>query len=211
MVDEDPARERFSAMPNRRSVSSVPARSHPAVDRPRESSGWRRVRLGEGDRSAAPDLARAVPVSLCEHIGTLGERRRHALGEAVAEVAAAAAGSGRPALAVHVYGEGCVAVALAGEFDRAALEQLRDLTNVLPRLAPAELAVDLSHLESCPPALARALARLRMQRLVDGARVELHSVPAELAIEFGAAPAQAYQVVDDADAVRAGGRRDEAR
>ena len=209
MVDEDPARERFSAMPNRRSVSSVPARSHPAVDRPGKSSGWRRVRLGEGDRSAAPDLARAVPVSLCEHIGTLGERRRHALGEAVAEVAAA--GSRRPALAVHVYGEGCVAVALAGEFDRAALEQLRNLTNVLPRLAPAELAVDLSHLESCPPALARALARLRMQRLVDGARVELHSVPAELAIEFGAAPAEAYQVVDGADGVRVGGRRDEAR
>jgi len=150
-------------------------------------------------RPAGSVAGLAVSVSTVEHAGELSSRRRRALSDVVAELTGPAArSSSAPGLAMRVYGEGCLALGLTGTFDRAALARLRDLMSELPRLAPTELVIDLSLLHSCEQALARVLAQLRVQRLVAGARVELHSPPAELTTTLGDTPAEEFGVVDDA-------------
>lgn len=146
--------------------------------------------VAEGD----PNLA--VSALAAEHAGDPSGRRR-ALSDAVSELAPSAARSAEPGLSTRIYGEGCLALALAGTFDRAALERVRNLMGELHRLAPVELVIDLSLLHTCEQGLSRALAHLRVQRLVAGARVELHNPPPELAGELGQTPAQEFDVVDD--------------
>lgn len=124
--------------------------------------------------------------------GDLDERRRQALAAALTEATGAATAadpdSWAPSIRGHRYGEGCLALALAGTFDRVGVERVHALALELDVLAAVELSVDLSELRDCTPALARALGRLRIRRLTAGARVELYSPPRELAAEMGQLP-----------------------
>jgi ABC-type transporter Mla MlaB component len=124
-------------------------------------------------------------------------RRRHdAVASARFELAASEVSAHEPAVATRGYGDGQLAVCLAGEFDRAAVERLRGTLRDLGRLASTELVIDLSGLASCNSALARFLAELRVKHLIAGTRVELHAVPAELATAMGHSPAQQFSVHD---------------
>ncbi len=150
-------------------------------------------------RAAAPRVGPPGVVEV-DVVGDLAERRRHAISEAVAEACSAHTpsdpDSGVPAIAMRTYGPGCLALALAGTFDRAGIERLRTLAPTVDGLVRVELVVDLSRLTSCRPALARALAQLRIRCLTAGAHVELRSPPAALAVELGHAPAAAFTVLD---------------
>jgi hypothetical protein len=143
--------------------------------------------------AAAPPLA----VPEVDLAAGLSERRRRALAEAVTEATAARVSdpdSWEPAIALRRYGRGCLAVALAGTFDRAGTERVRALGRDLARLATTELVMDLSRLTACDAPLIRALLGLRMQHLVAGVRVELRGPPAALVAELGAGSAESYTV-----------------
>lgn len=99
-----------------------------------------------------------------------------------------------PGLGTCEFGPGRIALALAGDFDRVGLERLAVLCRELPRLASAELVIDCRALSSCGPALARALARLRIQCLTAGAIVELHHPPELLAADLGPRPPTRFAV-----------------
>ena len=129
----------------------------------------------------------AFPVAEVELVADLSERRHRALDEAVVEALTVRDPDSRePAIALRRYGAGCLALALAGAFDRAGTERVRALERDVARLATIELVMDLSGLSSCDPPLIRALLGLRRQRLVAGVRVELRSPPAVLVAELGA-------------------------
>lgn len=147
-----------------------------------------------GMRSMHDELPSAADVDDAD-----GLPRRRALGEVLLEVGDTAGAALEPALALRTYGEGCVVLALAGTFGRAGVERLHDLMGDVDRLATVELVVELSLLVGGEPALARALAGLRMRRLVAGTRVELHNPPPELTLELGHTPTQAITVTDTAD------------
>jgi hypothetical protein len=141
-----------------------------------------------------------LPVAEVDLAADLRERRRRALDEAVTEatmVRVSDPDSWEPAIALRRYGRGCLAVALAGTFDRAGTERVRALGRDLSWLATEELVIDLARLTSCDPPLVRALLGLRMQRLVAGVRVELRSPPAVLVAELGAGCAESFTVHDD--------------
>ncbi len=126
------------------------------------------------------------PVLDVEHAGDLAERRRAAVAEAVADATTRCGRPTRPAAAgLRRYGEGCLVVALAGRFDRPAVERLRALGPEIERRATTELVVDLSRLERCDALLARAIARIRIRCLAAQTRVELHDPPPALAAELG--------------------------
>lgn len=72
-------------------------------------------------------------------------------------------------IALRGYGPGCLAIALAGAFDRAGVESVRAVLHDLDQHAALELVVDLSALTTCDPGLARVLAQLRIHRLTRGA------------------------------------------
>jgi STAS domain len=114
----------------------------------------------------------------------LSERRRGAVAEAAAG-AEPVTPDGRGEVGARRYGAGCLALAVRGCFEQCPRELLRALADELPRAASRELVVDCSGLEVCDPALARALARVRIRCLTRGARVELHEPPPALAAEIG--------------------------
>ena len=136
----------------------------------------------------------------CDVAGDLSQRRRAAVKVARDEAIRAQAGidpdSSQPALGTCTYGPGCLSLALAGRFDRTGLERLQALGRRLKHLAHTELVIDCSALTSCEPALARALARLRIQCLTAGAIVELYEPPEALANELGTRPATKFTLVD---------------
>jgi anti-anti-sigma regulatory factor len=126
------------------------------------------------------------PVLDVEVQGDLATRRRTAVAEAVADAATRCGRPTRPAAAgLRRYGPGCLVLALAGRFDRPAVERLRALGPEIERRATTELVVDLSQLERCDALLARAVARIRIRCLANEARVELHDPPPALAAELG--------------------------
>lgn len=146
-----------------------------------------------------PGSTRSPAVLEVDLAADLGERRRRAIDEAVTEATSGQVSdpdSWAPSIALRRYGPGCLALALAGTVDPAGTERVRELGPTLARLAPVELVIDLSRLGACAPPLTRALARLRRQRLIAGARVELHHPPAALAAELGGSPAETYTVHD---------------
>lgn len=130
-----------------------------------------------------------------EFIAGPARRRRDAIASTRAELATAS--SSQPAIATRSYGDGQLAVSLAGTFDRAAVERLRGTLRDLGRVASDELVIDMSGLASCNSVLARFLAQLRVQRLIAGTRVELHDIPPELATALGHSPAEKFAVHDE--------------
>lgn len=144
------------------------------------------------------DVATTQAVTV-ELAGGPEQCRRAAVNSALDEVAAAVAGTDEPVLALRCYEPGGLVVALGGHFDPAAVDRLRGRVVELRARARTELVLECFHLgPSCGGPLARVLARLRVQCLIEGARVELHHCPAELRAELGRTTPQAYTVTDDA-------------
>ena len=112
------------------------------------------------------------------------ERRRAAVVQAISH-AEPATRDRRGAVGIRRYDPGSFALALRGRFDRCAREILQGLVDELPRVARTELVIDLSGLDRCDAALARAVARLRIRCLARGARVELHDPPPAVTVELG--------------------------
>lgn len=90
-----------------------------------------------------------------------------------------------------------VVVALAGPGDRCGRGPSRALAAGLARLPVVELRLDCAVLEGCSAALARALARLRIQKLITGVRVHISHPPPALVSELGARPATAFTLRTD--------------
>lgn len=132
----------------------------------------------------------------CEVAGSVGQRRNAAMEAARAEALRAQNGvdpdSWPPGVGTCTYGPGCLALALAGELDQVGLERLRSLGQDVRKLAHTEFVIDCSALTGCRPAVARILARLRIQCLTIGASVELYGVPETLAADIGARPATKF-------------------
>lgn len=126
----------------------------------------------------------------------LAARRRRAHSKAVADVSGPGLRADQPVLGLRTYGQGRVVLALSGYFDQAAIARLVGAFGDLHRLGTEELLIDLSQLGTCPAALARILAQLRMQRLVHGARVEIHHPPAELTATLGDAAVDMFTITD---------------
>ncbi|MCD2195869.1 STAS domain-containing protein [Actinomycetospora endophytica] len=103
---------------------------------------------------------------------------------AAVTVEACAAGSRRPVAAESAFGEGCVALALGGRFNRAAVDELESLLRDLRPSAGVELVIDLTALAESHPRLGRVLGRIRIRCLVDGAAMALHHLPPALADEL---------------------------
>ena len=93
----------------------------------------------------------------------------------------------QPAIALRDYGPGCLGVGIAGPIDRAAAERLQMQLGELRPRGRHELLLTLAGLGPWHPQLARVLAHVRIQHLVDGADVELLDVPDALAVELGPA------------------------
>ena len=128
-----------------------------------------------------------------ELAGDLDQRRRRGVAAALRRATrhsgvASDPDSWEPPVGVCRYGQGCVALAVAGGFDQAGVERLRSLVTEVQRAANSELIIDCSRLAGPKPSLTRLLSRLRIQRLVAGARVELRSAPPELIAELGEHP-----------------------
>lgn len=144
---------------------------------------------------------RGFPVAEAGVVGTIAHRRQVALSEAAddarKQVGLCDPDSWRPATAARAYGPGCLALALAGTVDQAGVEHLRALRPEVDRLAGNELALELSGLTECGPSLVQVLAGLRIARLAAGARVELHTPPAELTAVLGQDPVPAFTIRDD--------------
>ncbi len=128
---------------------------------------------------------RATPVH--PWAAALSQRRLRALEEINAELASDPHGPDQPAIALREYGPGCLGVGIAGPVDQAAAGRLQmQLGEVRPR-GRHELLVTLAGLGPWHPQLARVLAHVRIQHLVDGADVEFLDVPEALAAELGPA------------------------
>lgn len=156
-----------------------------------------------GDERDAVEAARcgvAVAEALALDVaGGPDQCRRAAITAALDEVSAALAAPDAPILALRRYQPGGLVAALGGRFDAAAVDRLCGRTAELRAHARRELVLECSQLRpSCGSRLPRVLARLRVQCLVDGARVELHHPPAQLVTELGQVRPQVYRVTDDA-------------
>jgi hypothetical protein len=143
--------------------------------------------------------------SAADRAGGLGqypcEHRRGALEEVRAELA-----GDRPALeaavAVRGYGDGRLAVGVAGSVDRAMVERFAALLGELHLRSARELVLTFGLLTGWDRALPRVISRVRMAHLVEGGQVELADVPAGLLVDLdlgaspGASRATAFTVTD---------------
>jgi hypothetical protein len=141
-----------------------------------------------------PSAAPALP-SVRPSAADLSQRRRHALGEVTAELAAVGRAD-QPAVALRDYGPGCVCLGIAGPVGRARAERLQTLLGELRPRARRELIITVGGLGPWHPQLARVLAHARIQLLVDGAQVDLHNLPGPLAAQLGSAGPTTFQIED---------------
>jgi hypothetical protein len=120
--------------------------------------------------------------------GTLALRRRWACDAVLAELGAAATPTDKPAVALRDYGEGCVAVGLAGVVDRARALRIGVLLRELRPRSTRELVVTFERLGRWHPHLVRVIGQARIHHLIDGGRFELRGTTPDLAEALGLAP-----------------------
>jgi hypothetical protein len=119
---------------------------------------------------------------------TLAMRRRGACDAVLAELELADTPSNRPAMALRGFGEGCVAVGLAGAVDRARAHRIGVLLRELRPRSTRELVVTLERLGRWHPHLVRVIGQARIHHLIDGGRFELRGTTPDLAEALGLAP-----------------------
>jgi hypothetical protein len=120
--------------------------------------------------------------------GTLATRRRRACDAVLAELGLAGTPADKPAMALRSYGDGCVAVGLAGAVDRARAHRIGVLLRELRPRSTRELVVTFERLGRWHPHLVRVIGQARIHHLIDGSRFELRGTTPDLTEALGLAP-----------------------
>jgi hypothetical protein len=92
------------------------------------------------------------------------------------------------AVAMRSYGDGCVAVGIAGPVDRAMAGRFGTLLRGLRPFSTRELLLTLVLLGPWDPQLARVIGQARVHHLIDGGRLDLRGAPPEMFGVIGAPP-----------------------
>ena len=106
------------------------------------------------------------------------------------------------AVALRSYGDGCVAVGIAGPVDRDTARQVGTLLRALRPFSTRELSLTLVLLGPWNPQLARVIGRARVHHLIDGGHLDLRGAPTEMLAALGAPPsttAERHPVPTDLD------------
>jgi hypothetical protein len=96
-------------------------------------------------------------------------------------------------VAVRTYGDGYVAVGLAGPVDRFAASRFGTLLRGLRPVSTRELLVTLLLLGSWDPQLSRVIKQARVHHLTDGGRLDLRGAPPEMLAVLGAPPSNTVE------------------
>jgi hypothetical protein len=104
------------------------------------------------------------------------------------ELASRASPRGEAAVALRSYGEGCVAVGIAGPVDRLMARRFGILLRDLRPFSTRELLLTLAQLGPWDSQLARVIGQARVQHLIDGGRLDLRDAPPEMFAAVGAPP-----------------------
>jgi hypothetical protein len=123
--------------------------------------------------------------------GTLPSQRRWACDAVFAELGPADTPAHKPAVALRDYGDGCVAVGLAGAVDRARAHRIGVLLRELRPRSTRELVVTFERLGRWHPHLVRVIGQARIHHLIDGGRFELRGTTPDLADALGMSPGAA--------------------
>jgi hypothetical protein len=91
-------------------------------------------------------------------------------------------------VAVRSYGDGYVAVGIAGPVDRFAASRLGTLLRGLRPVSTRELLVTMVLLGPWDPQLARVIKQARVHHLIDGGRLDLRGAPPEMFAVLGVPP-----------------------
>lgn len=162
-------------------------------------AAWRPLEILVTDTepsSCAPRPAPEPTTPLREWATDLAQRRQRALDEVAVELGPAGRRTDQPAVALRVYGPGCMCFGIAGPVERAMAERLGGLLGELRVRGRRELVLTLAWLGPWHRHLVRVLAHARIQHLVDGARVELHDLPDALAEALGPGLPTTFRIVD---------------
>lgn len=119
---------------------------------------------------------------------TLATRRCWACDAVLAELSPANTPAINPAVALRSYGDGCVAVGVAGAVDRARAARIGVLLRELRPRSTRELVVTFERLGRWHPHLVRVIGQARIHHLIDGGRFELRGTTPDLAEALGLAP-----------------------
>ena len=120
--------------------------------------------------------------------GSMDSRRHWACDAVIAELSPADTPAINPAVALRSYGDGCVAVGVAGEVDRARAHRIGVLLRELRPRSTRELVVTFERLGRWHPHLVRVIGQVRIHHLIDGGRFELRGTAPDLAEALGLAP-----------------------
>jgi hypothetical protein len=91
-------------------------------------------------------------------------------------------------VALRSYGDGCVAVGIAGPVDRDTARRFGTLLRGLRPFSTRELLLTLALLGPWDPQLARVIGQARVHHLIDGGRLDLRGAPPEMFAVLGAPP-----------------------
>jgi hypothetical protein len=91
-------------------------------------------------------------------------------------------------VAVRSYGDGYVAVGIAGPVDRFAASRFGTLLRGLRPVSPRELLVTLVLLGPWHPQLSRVIKQARVHHLIDGGRLDLRGAPPEMLAALSVPP-----------------------
>jgi hypothetical protein len=91
-------------------------------------------------------------------------------------------------VALRSYGDGRVAVGIAGPVDNVTARRFGSLLRGLRPFSTGELLVTLALLGSWDPQLARVIGQARVHHLIDGGRLDLRGAPPEMFAVIGAPP-----------------------
>jgi hypothetical protein len=95
---------------------------------------------------------------------------------------------GATAVALRSYGDGRVAVGIAGPVDRDTARRFGTLLRGLRPFSTRELLLTLALLGPWDPQLARVIGQARVHHLIDGGRLDLRGAPPEMFAVLGAPP-----------------------
>jgi hypothetical protein len=91
-------------------------------------------------------------------------------------------------VALRSYGDGCVAVGIAGPVDRDTARRFGTLLRGLRPFSTRELLLTLALLGPWDPQLARVIGQARVHHLIDGGRLDLRGAPPEMFAVLGTPP-----------------------
>jgi hypothetical protein len=97
------------------------------------------------------------------------------------------------AVALRSYGDGCVAVGIAGPVDRPTAGRFGTLLRGLRPFSTRELFLTLVLLGPWDPHLARVIGQAHVHHLIDGGRLDLRGAPSEMSAALGTPPSNTVE------------------